>query len=159
MDLGDEALSAAQNVIGMFVKGLKEGKSALEKAASGVMDAFYKNLKDTAGARVAFNFKVSPYASGMDYASPGLALVGENGPELMILRGGERILSAAQTMAAMSLPTTSHASGASSVTYTRSIGSVQIEVNAAPGQSPNEIADAVMDRINAEMSSETAVWR
>ena len=159
MDLGDEALSAAQNVIGMFVKGLKEGKSALEKAASGVMDAFYKNLKDTAGARVAFNFKVSPYASGTDYASPGLALVGENGPELMILRGGERILSAAQTMAAMSLPTTSHASGASSVTYTRSIGSVQIEVNAAPGQSPNEIADAVMDRINAEMSSETAVWR
>jgi hypothetical protein len=159
MDLGDEALSAAQNVIGMFVKGLKEGKSALEKAASGVMDAFYKNSKDTAGARVAFNFKVSPYASGTDYASPGLALVGENGPELMILRGGERILSAAQTMAAMSLPTTSHASGASSVTYTRSIGSVQIEVNAAPGQSPNEIADAVMDRINAEMSSETAVWR
>ena len=159
MDLGDEALSAAQNVIGMFVKGLKEGKSALEKAASGVMDAFYKNLKDTAGARIAFNFKVSPYASGTDYASPGLALVGENGPELMILRGGERILSAAQTMAAMSLPTTSHASGASSVTYTRSIGSVQIEVNAAPGQSPNEIADAVMDRINAEMSSETAVWR
>lgn len=159
MDLGDEALSAAQNVISMFVKGLKGGKSAIEKAASGVMDAFYKNLKDTAGARVAFNFKVSPYASGTDYASPGLALVGENGPELMILRGGERILSAAQTMAAMSLPTTSHASGASSVTYTRSIGSVQIEVNAAPGQSPNEIADAVMDRINAEMSSETAVWR
>lgn len=159
MDLGDEALSAAQNVISMFVKGLKGGKSAIEKAASGVMDAFYKNLKDTAGARVAFNFKVSPYASGTDYASPGLALVGENGPELMILRGGERILSAAQTMAAMSLPTTSHASGASSVTYTRSIGSVQIEVNAAPGQSPNEIADAVMDRINAEMSSENAAWR
>ena len=37
------------------------------------------------------------YASGTDQAAPGLAMVGEQGPELMILRGGERILDASET--------------------------------------------------------------
>ena len=37
------------------------------------------------------------YASGTDGAEPGLALVGENGPELVVLAGGEQIFTAEQT--------------------------------------------------------------
>lgn len=37
------------------------------------------------------------YAAGTDSATPGLAFVGENGPELMMMRGGERILNAEET--------------------------------------------------------------
>ena len=39
------------------------------------------------------------YASGTDYAAEGLALVGENGPELVMMRGGERVLNAQETAA------------------------------------------------------------
>ena len=41
----------------------------------------------------------STYASGTHYANAGLALVGEAGPELVYLRGGERILNAEETRA------------------------------------------------------------
>ena len=37
------------------------------------------------------------YASGTDNASPGVALVGENGPELVYFHGGERVLTAGET--------------------------------------------------------------
>ncbi len=40
---------------------------------------------------------MSTYASGTPYAESGLALVGEAGPELVFLRGGERILTAEET--------------------------------------------------------------
>ena len=40
------------------------------------------------------------YAGGTDYAQAGYAIVGEYGPELVMLRGGERILSAEETRAA-----------------------------------------------------------
>jgi len=42
------------------------------------------------------------YASGTSSAAPGVALVGENGPELVNFRGGESVLPAGQTRAALS---------------------------------------------------------
>ena len=41
--------------------------------------------------------KTNQYASGTNYAASGLALVGEEGPELMFMRGGERVLPAYET--------------------------------------------------------------
>lgn len=43
--------------------------------------------------------KINPFAAGTPSAPPGWALVGEEGPELVHLRGGERIFPAAQTAA------------------------------------------------------------
>ncbi len=37
------------------------------------------------------------YASGTDRAAPGLALVGEHGPELVVMRGGETVLTSGET--------------------------------------------------------------
>ena len=37
------------------------------------------------------------YATGTNYASAGLALVGEYGPELVLMHGGEEVIDAART--------------------------------------------------------------
>jgi len=37
------------------------------------------------------------YASGTESAAPGLALVGEHGPELVMMQGGEKVLTAEET--------------------------------------------------------------
>ena len=41
------------------------------------------------------------YASGTSYAAAGYAIVGENGPELVYFQGGERVLTAEETQAAL----------------------------------------------------------
>ncbi|MFE5542772.1 transglycosylase SLT domain-containing protein [Streptomyces sp. NPDC056534] len=46
--------------------------------------------------------KIKGYATGTLSASPGMALVGEKGPELVNLRGGERIYDAQETASMMS---------------------------------------------------------
>ena len=38
------------------------------------------------------------YASGTDYARAGLAWVGENGPELLMMRGGETVINHAESV-------------------------------------------------------------
>lgn len=48
-----------------------------------------------------YKIGASAYASGTISASPGLSLVGENGPELVFFRGGERVLTADETREAM----------------------------------------------------------
>ena len=51
----------------------------------------------TTGTMRTANSKVPQYATGTRSAHGGLALVGENGPELVNLRGGERIYNNSQT--------------------------------------------------------------
>ena len=46
-----------------------------------------------------FGAALPKYASGTESAAPGLALVGEEGPELVAFGGGERVLSASRTAA------------------------------------------------------------
>ena len=41
------------------------------------------------------------YAGGTDNAAPGLAMVGEHGPELVMMNGGEHVFTAAETAAIM----------------------------------------------------------
>ncbi len=44
---------------------------------------------------------VPGHASGTDYALPGVALVGERGPELVMMHGGESVLNATETAQAL----------------------------------------------------------
>ena len=60
---------------------------------SGVFNKYYGTGGGGGGRR---NY-VSEYASGTDYADPGWALVGEHGPELMRMHGGEQVYTAAET--------------------------------------------------------------
>lgn len=62
----------------------------INSAMSGISSA-------TTGTMRAANSKVPQYATGTRSARGGLAVVGENGPELVALRGGERIYTNGQT--------------------------------------------------------------
>lgn len=62
----------------------------INSAMSGITSA-------TTGTMRTANSKVPQYATGTRSAHGGLALVGENGPELVNLRGGERIYNNSQT--------------------------------------------------------------
>lgn len=64
-------------------------KGAFGATTSGVKDWIAKQL----------GFPVGGYAGGTSWASPGLAWVGERGPELVSFRGGERVYSAADSAA------------------------------------------------------------
>lgn len=62
-------------------------KGAFDSAIGGVKDWIAKQL----------GFPVGGYAGGTSWASPGLAWVGERGPELVNFRGGERVYSAGES--------------------------------------------------------------
>lgn len=51
------------------------------------------------------------YAGGTDYAKEGIALVGEYGPELVMMRGGEKVLTAQETAAIYDAPSRSEGDG------------------------------------------------
>lgn len=77
------------------------------------------------------------YASGTDGAEAGLALVGEHGPELMIMQGGERIYNAAETEQLLALARESssinaYASGTESMAILSFIPLLSAMVSAEP---------------------------
>lgn len=80
------AVTALVAVIAVLIGKGNEINSAM----SGISSA-------TTGTMRAANSKVPQYATGTRSARGGLALVGENGPELVALRGGERIYTNGQT--------------------------------------------------------------
>ena len=94
LNLSDEATTAADATIDSYVEAIRNGKGSAVSAASEIAQAVADAL----------NIDVSVgngFASGTDYAPPGLAWVGENGPELMAFRGGEAVYSASESAAIM----------------------------------------------------------
>ena len=67
-----------------------------------VTNAMNSITSATTGTMQAANSNMPRYATGTRSAKGGLALVGENGPELINLRGGERIYTNGQTRRMMS---------------------------------------------------------
>lgn len=94
LNLSDEATTAAEATVNSYVEAIRSGKgnavSAAKEIARAVADALNIDVSVENG-----------YASGTDYAPPGLAWVGENGPELMAFRGGETVYSASESAAIM----------------------------------------------------------
>ncbi|MBQ1678682.1 MAG: phage tail tape measure protein [Oscillospiraceae bacterium] len=113
MEMPDDAWAAAHNTVLAYARGLYSGQTSVVTAAHSVANAAASALKSSGGH--SGGPKAYAYASGTDYAASGLALVGEEGPELVYLRGGERILTAAETQAALSglydVPATSSYTG------------------------------------------------
>ena len=100
MAMPDAAWSAAHDTVLAYARGLYNGTADVERAARDVSNAAVNAMS---GRTVTKNGGPRPmaYASGTDYATAGLALVGEEGPELVYLRGGERILTADETRIAL----------------------------------------------------------
>ena len=92
-------------VLAAIIALVTKGSSELERSMNAVGDAVGKiqgNLQNNVNVNPNRNpyFKNYPgYAKGTQSAGKGWRLVGEQGPELLYLRGGEKILTASQSMA------------------------------------------------------------
>lgn len=88
---------------------LVPGRKAVPVSAPGATTATtqawgFKTALDAIPKEVVVHYKnvgapLAKYASGTESAAPGLAMVGEHGPELVAFGGGERVFSAQETSA------------------------------------------------------------
>lgn len=127
MNMDDEARSAAQNTINAYVNALSAGAGSAYAAADIVANATAAALaglpmqsapaysgSSTVGPRImqstptysgstvgprmpSLNAPFNAYASGTESAEAGWAIVGENGPEAVFMRGGETVYNSSET--------------------------------------------------------------
>ncbi len=108
MNMSDPAEAAAKATIQAYADAILAGKGSVIEAADIVAAAAVSSLSfvssydpsvDIGYTKVAAEHA---YASGTDYAEKGIALVGEEGPELVAMRGGEKVIDAENTKALLS---------------------------------------------------------
>lgn len=102
MDLSDEAAEAGLATMQGYISGLTSALPGMRD----VFDLFYREVSSALGYRDGVARRYDPayipqYASGTQNAAPGLALVGEKGPELVYFSGGEQVLPNSVTRRAM----------------------------------------------------------
>lgn len=97
MNLEADAKDAARATIQGYIDGadgmMDQVSSAYARVARQAAIALRPHIKksDHSG--------MNAYASGTESANPGFALVGEHGPELVFMNGGEKVMSAEETAA------------------------------------------------------------
>lgn len=106
MDLGSEAKENGRATIQGFIDGaagmLPLVQQAYSQLGSAALAALNRNGYYNSASPNRRMSGISRYATGTDYADTGLALVGEEGPELVMMQGGETVLNAHATEAALS---------------------------------------------------------
>lgn len=109
MNMSDEARKAAEDTIAAYTAGIKSGLDPAVSAAAAVANATTSALSGMDTAEIIKNMPkgykqmtLNAYASGTDYAAPGFALVGEQGPELVAFKGGEKVIDYNATRSALS---------------------------------------------------------
>ena len=137
MDLGTEAAEAGRATIQGFIDGatgmlstVQSAYSQLGYAALAALSRNVQNNNSVASSRRMSGF--SRYASGTTSAEAGLALVGEEGPEFVMMRGGEAVLNAADTHSAIEAMTST------------SDSSVPVQINITV---EGDVNDGVMERL------------
>lgn len=96
LELEDEAKEAAKATIDAYAQAILDGRDdavaaaqAVSEAVSGALSGSYTGASATSS--------VTGYAVGTKNAEPGLALVGEDGPELIDFGGGEVVYTNSET--------------------------------------------------------------
>ncbi len=136
-------------------KGLNAKAQQIARTAASVMRTVINTMRNT--AEIASPSKITTGFG--EFLGQGLI----NGMDRMtgkIAAAGSRMMgSALQSPSSFQLPDAA-AYGGTTYNQQRSIaaGAVTVQVHAAPGQSAESIADAVMDKINRAINSESAVW-
>ncbi len=105
MELGKEAADSAKLTMDGYISQLKSsGDTAVQQAqsiASRITAALSIDVSsavsNAAAAVRGFTANVNAYASGTLSTEPGIALVGEEGPELVRFKGGETVYTADET--------------------------------------------------------------
>ena len=93
MNLSGEAEAAARSTVQSYISAASGMKGEVRGAFAAIRAAALSGLNSGGGG----GGGTEGYASGTDYASPGVHLVGEKGPELLYMRGGERVIPADKT--------------------------------------------------------------
>ncbi len=109
LNFDDEAANAAKATVEAYTQAIKDGTMDAVAAAQALSSLVASALADasiTVSAEetqyaARRNMSISAYATGTSYARPGLSLVGEEGPELVMMRGGETVLNAQETRSAL----------------------------------------------------------
>lgn len=94
MDKSSEAATAARNTLNSYVNAANGYASIAASKWGAVARAAVQAMNKELA-----NLKKPEYASGTQNAAPGVALVGEEGPELVVFKGGEKVLNANETRA------------------------------------------------------------
>ena len=107
------------------------------------------------------------YATGTMDADPGFAIVGEKGPEIMYMHGGEHIINAAQTASIMNNVSSANALSAASPAVSAVAGGTNVSVNInidgnadsgtvnALGNIAQQVKEAVLDALDEIASDRT----
>lgn len=102
LNLSEDMAAVAEEAFGAYIDEIEVQTSRAAIAVSNFQSTIGNALNipigdvTSEGSDALF---VSGYASGTDYASPGLHWVGEHGPELMMFAGGERVMTADESVA------------------------------------------------------------
>lgn len=113
MKMDTDAREAAEATIQAYAGAILAGKGSVEEAASIVANAAEAALAGVSALNLPqihdipmgpflpdfSTASIPAFASGTDHADSGVALVGENGPELVMMHGGERVVNADDTRA------------------------------------------------------------
>ena len=116
LDKGSEAAEAAATTMEAYVASLKAAEGDASSQASAIADAVNAALATIADVDVNINYHYKTVgtppegaagveghdAIGTDYAAAGLTMVGEEGPEIVMMNGGEKVLTAHETVNALS---------------------------------------------------------
>ena len=114
LDKGSEAAAAAEATMSAYVESLGAAEGEASAQAQAIADAVNAALSTIADVDVNINYHENgkpddlgatvegENAIGTDYAARGLHLVGEEGPELVMMHGGEKVLTAHETVNALS---------------------------------------------------------
>ena len=141
LNLSDLGLDGLDSYLNPYHRGSTKDQSYWEQVA-----AHYEKTGQTPKG----------YASGTLSAPPGLAWVGENGPELVRMRGGERVYNAGESMR-IAEQTAARSSGGSSIagSISVSLGGMTINVNASGDGGEDIVAQirARLPEIGNEMCS------
>lgn len=138
MDYGTEAAAAGRATIQGFIDGATGMLPTVQQAYSQLGSAALAALNRNGYYNGSFpNRRISGfsrYASGTTSAEAGLALVGEEGPEFVMMHGGEAVLNAADTHSAIEAMTAT------------SDSAVPVQVNITV---EGDVNDGVMDRLES----------
>lgn len=116
LDKGSEAAQAAADTMAAYVASLEAAEGDASSQASAIADAVNAALSTIADVDVDITYHYKTTGSppegatgveghdaiGTDYAAAGLTLVGEEGPEIVMMNGGEKVLTAHETVNALS---------------------------------------------------------
>ncbi len=119
--------------------------SAINSIIKGINQIQFKKPDWLGGEEFSFNIKTIgkiPYLAKGGVLSQGSAIVGEAGPELLTMQGNSAIVQ----------PLTNQTS------KTTNFGGVNMYIYGAPGQSVDELADIISDKINNEVLQKEVAW-